>query len=175
MADTVNQSINDMGLDPQLLQQYSDQAAYMLPELGGNNQMNHNISPEQQIAYMQQIKNDPLTYNPNYIPEPEHPVENMSSNQEEEEETEYTEATEESVKQSEHFTTSPAKRIWNLLKTPLVVVIVLFILLIPRLNLILNKFIINIFLLNNLLFVNLIKSLFGGILFYLLNHLISLV
>jgi|688.fasta_scaffold00594_55 hypothetical protein len=166
MVDIVNRTMNEMNMDPQLLNRYSEQAKLVIPELQGPD-MQHN-SPEEQLAYIQQIKQqNPLNYDPNYIPmEQEEQQEDMTY--------ENTEQTEEETEQESQMGGAQVNSNGGFmsklfrLQVPLVVFVLLWILLLPRINIILNRIIYNIFIINNYLFINTIKALFGGLIFYII-------
>jgi len=165
MADIVSQTLNEINMDHNQLNYISDNAKLLL----SNNPNGQTSSPEEQLAYMDQIAHNPhnphnpLQYDPNYIP-----------SEQEYEATEYTEGEQDNESEQTHNQSGGNEqhnfnKIWNKIKYAFIVFVIIFILFYPVVNMMLNRNLYNLLSTNNYIVINIIKSFIGAVLFYIIS------
>ena len=161
--DGVNKTLNEMRLTPEQLQQYSDQAKMMVPELKSSDQQSENlISPADNLDLLRHIKS---TQEEEYV---------QHENQDEEE-SHHTSVSSTITKESY---TNNNNYYWLKVRLPLLVFCIVFIILMPKISISLNKifaYILSMLDLNkfiyNIFLQNIFKGLIASLVFYLVNLL----
>ncbi len=150
--DSVSNMLNDMRMSPELLHQYSEKAKQVLPELNGGNTSlinNRNMTPEQQLEILQQTRMQDDINN----------TVSDSSSLNSSVSTEY-----------EPQTGGTTNNKMINIKYSIFVFFICFVLLIPKVNIYLNKLLNVIFSPGtNILFLNLFKALLGSLVYYVVS------
>lgn len=178
--DGVSRTINEMRVSPEQLQQYSDQVKNHIPELrdpNGPSEPVPNLSAEQQLELLQQIRaskeQNRLEYNPNFVQSEE----NYSNN-----DTILTSETQNAsnaLVHNNYFNNSKYNKFFNIIKVPLLVFCIIFIILLPGVQAFVHKILVSLLMLlningfnNNIVLNNIFKGLFGSVSFGVLHYLI---